>query len=151
MQSSCFHCLLIIDKPLIHIYMSECHLYVEYIWHKNLHHLIYVVSSQLWFITLKFPLDARLLKNACEVQNCGSWKSGPHPKRNKSWHNTNHYTYSSIWYDLISINFPPNLQHTLPGSVANASIPKTVPGHLLGQASKGSPGRPGVGSGNPAP
>ncbi len=100
MQSSCFHCLLIIDKPLMHIYMFECHLCLEYIWHRNLHHSIYVVSKHVdreeilthypivlyfpwWtmFITLKFPLDARLLKYADEVQNYGSWKSVPHPKR----------------------------------------------------------------------
>lgn len=28
--------MLIIDKPLIHIYMFECHLYLDCIWHRNL-------------------------------------------------------------------------------------------------------------------
>ena len=36
MQSSYFHWMLIIDKLLIHIYMFECHLYSECIWHRNL-------------------------------------------------------------------------------------------------------------------
>lgn len=36
MQSSYLDWMLIIDKLLIHIYMFECHLYSECIWHRNL-------------------------------------------------------------------------------------------------------------------